>query len=278
MKPISFEQFNTVYQRAVTDIYRFWTPRMQQEIAAHCYGWSPERFDFKVYLQSSSIRFYRAYSAFSACGDKATVCDIGGFWGVFLIVLNELGFTVTMTEALGYYSNAFDELFHFISKKGVTVIDYDPFAIHDAPPGHFDIITVMALLEHYPHSLKTFMANTTSMLKKGGKIYMEVPNIAFWPKRMHLLSGRTPLVPLREIFLSQVPHIGHHHEFTIAELRDLVQLSGLVQVEEHFFNYSPGALISVQCLLRNPVQFLAFALLKDSRECLSVLCERQDGT
>lgn len=272
MKTLSFHDFNTVYQDSVNAVFNYWTPRMQEEIARHCYGWNRDLFDFKTYLQASSIRFYRAYRSFAEDKNNKSVCDVGGFWGVFLITLKKLGYNVTMTESLQYYSGAFNDLFKFISDCGVNVVNYDPFEPRSALQTKFDIITVMAVLEHYPHSPKFFMENMISMMKPQGKLYIEVPNIVQYSKRIPFILGTTPLIPVQDIYKSRVPFIGHHHEYTIAELRALADLSGLVIISEYFYNYSPGSHLSLKMLLRNPIQFFAFLFLKDSRECLSILC------
>lgn len=277
--PLSFEEFDRVYQESVELVFEHWTSEMQAEMAVHCHAWGPDLFDFKNYLTVSSNRFYRAYRAFASRGHKQRVCDVGGFWGVFPITLKELGFDVAMTESLQYYGDSFGRLFKYIAERGVPIFDYDPFE-----PGarllapRFDVVTVMAVLEHYPHSLKVFMENINALMANDGRIYIEVPNIAYWPKRVGLLRGQTPLALVGDIYRSGVPFIGHHHEFTIAELRELARLSGLSVLTEDFYNYTPGAVPGFKMLVRSPLQFLAFSFLKDSRECLAVLCKTKDAT
>jgi len=228
MRRLSFHDFDKIYQESLEAVYKYWTPQMQKEIATHCYGWNPDLFDFKTYLHASSIRFYRAYGSFAEDDNIKSVCDVGGFWGVFLITLKKIGYNVTMTEALQYYSGAFSDLFKFIADRGVNIVNYDPFESGAALTTRFDIITVMAVLEHYPHSPKLFMENIISMMQSNGKLYIEVPNIAQYTKRIPFMLGKTPLIPVQDIFKSKVPFIGHHHEYTIAELRALADLSGLV--------------------------------------------------
>ncbi|MBA3806438.1 MAG: class I SAM-dependent methyltransferase [Acidobacteria bacterium] len=275
MKPLSWQAFNEVYQASVRRVLEHWTTQMQWEIASHCRGWSPDRFDFRDYLEASSVRFYRAYRAFTKAGDPPSICDVGGFWGVFPVTLRELGYDVTMTESLQYYGGSFNPLFDYIRERGVTILDYDPFQPEARLIARFDVVTVMAVLEHYPHSLKPFMENVVSLLPPGGRLYLEVPNIAYWPKRIELLRGQTPQTPLADIFHSETPFIGHHHEFTLAELRELVASSGLSVISEDTYNYTPGSLPALKRVLRSPLQFLAFSLLKDSRECLAILCRRE---
>lgn len=275
MTPVPFAEFDRLYREALDGVWAFWSPEMQRQMAAHHHGWGVERFDFGAYLRASSTRFHRAYRAL-ALEEGRSVCDVGGFWGAFPLVLRALGYRAVMTESLRYYSGSFLRLFDHLARAGVEVVDLDPFEPGSPLPERYDAVTVMAVLEHYPHSLRAFMENVVAGVGPGGRVFVEVPNVAFWPKRMAMLRGRSPLTPVGDVYRSSVPFIGHHHEFTRAELREVAELSGLAVREEYSFNYSPrGGLL--RRLLR-PVQELAFAALPDSRECLAVLCTpRADG-
>jgi 2-polyprenyl-3-methyl-5-hydroxy-6-metoxy-1,4-benzoquinol methylase len=271
---VSFAQFDKIYLEAVQRVFAHWNAKMQETLAKHCYGWHPTLFNFENYLKLSSQRFYRAYTAFSANGLNQRICDVGGFWGVFPITLKMIGFEVVMTESLQYYGSTFDDLFGVVEKSGVSFIDYDPFEPDSCLAEEFDVVTVMAVLEHYPHSLRPFMENVIRLMKADGRLYLEVPNIAYWPKRVGLMRGNTPQAQLADIYRSAVPFIGHHHEFTIAELRELARLSGLRILSEDFFNYSNGMAAKWKTAIRFPIQSLAFQFMKDTRECLAILCEQ----
>lgn len=273
MRALSSKGFDAIYQDAVGAVLRYWTTQMQEKIAIHCYPWGPRLFDFERYLKLSSIRYYKAYRTFAEDGETQTLCDVGGYWGVFPVTLATLGYDVTMTESLQFYGGSFDPLFQYIASRGVKIVDFDPFAEGAPLLRTFDFIAVMAVLEHYPHSLKQFMQNVTALMKPRGKLYIEVPNIAYLPKRVNFLFGRSPHTPLRDIYLSAVPFIGHHHEFAMAELRDLAELSGLTVLAENFYNYSLDDSLNLKRILRNPIESLAFLLMKSGRECLSVLCK-----
>jgi SAM-dependent methyltransferase len=187
-------------------------------------------------------------------------------------VLRDLGYTVAMTEARGYYSRAFDPLFAFVASRGVEIADYDPFEANAALPTRFDAVTVLAVLEHYPHSLKRFMANVRGMIAERGILYVEVPNIAYWPKRVAFFRhGVSPLPPIEEIWESEVPFIGHHHEFTMSELRSLAKLAGLSVAHEDYYNYTLDN-FPVREVLRRPWLHLVPALVPRTRECLAVVC------
>jgi 2-polyprenyl-3-methyl-5-hydroxy-6-metoxy-1,4-benzoquinol methylase len=274
MKPVSFQEFDRIYQAGVSFVLEHWTPAMQTELALHCHGWRPGAFDFTGYLRASPRRFYRAYIKCAETGNASRVCDVGGMWGVFPLALKELGYDVAMTEALQYYGDSFSPLFQALTDRGVRILDFDPFDANAVLEESFDVVTVMAVLEHYPHSLKDLMANLDSMVSDGGRLYLEVPNIAYWPHRMALLQGRSPLANLADIYRSRVPFIGHHHEFTRLELTELAQMSGWRVIADESYNYTPGALPRLRYVVRAPVQFLAFALFPNTRECLTAWCER----
>jgi 2-polyprenyl-3-methyl-5-hydroxy-6-metoxy-1,4-benzoquinol methylase len=277
MRHLAEREFRTLYDTVVGEVIRFLTPAMQREIAAHNHGWSAGSTDFDVYLRASWVRYFRAYRHLVEQDPARTVCDVGGFWGAWPVTLARAGYRVTMTESLKYYSRTFDGLFEFLRAQGVEILDYDPFEDKGLCPGPFDFVTVMAVLEHYPHSLRGFMERVCGMTEDRGRLYLEAPNIAFWRKRIELLLGRTPLTPLREIWLSDVPFIGHHHELTLVELRELCSLAGLTVTDEACFNYSPGNLGGARLLFSHPLRSLAFRFLPDSREVIGVLCRKEPG-
>lgn len=275
MRPLPFGEFAAVYREVTREVWARWTPDMQERIARHCRDWGPGRFDFRVYLEASVRRYHAAYRAFAAEPVK-TVCDVGGFWGVFPATLARLGYQVTLTESLRYYGGSFDALFAHLAASGVRVVDYDPFG-REPPPLVADLVTVMAVLEHYPHSLRRLMDNVKGLCAPGGRIYLEVPNIAYWPKRVGLLRGRSPLPPLESIYESAVPYLGHHHEFTRGELRRLAKLAGLTVLRETSFTYSVAG-GPLRRALRRPLESLVQALVPGSREVLGALCAPAGGT
>ena len=236
MHVVSFKEFEQVYLRSVEEVISFWSPAMQDSIARHCAPW--KGFDFPAYLRLSSLRFYRIYSMILAAKPTGRVCDVGGFWGVFPLTLHRLGLVCDMTEAMGYYDSCFDRLFARIRSSGVRVLDFDPFSSANPVPGTYDLVTALAVIEHYPHSLAGFMGSLTAMIEADGRILIEVPNIAFLPTRWRMVRGISPLPDIADIYRSATPFIGHHHEFTRAELRRLLDLAGLRVVAEDSYNYT----------------------------------------
>ncbi|GAK46174.1 conserved protein [Tepidicaulis marinus] len=235
---LTYGAFQKVYEEALSSLIRHLTPEMQVEISRHCASWHPKVFDFNEYLSRSGIRAYYAYKALIESGGGDSVCDIGGFVGVFPVTLAKLGMKAFMTEALKYYGSAFTPLFEEIGKSGVEVIDYDPFEAPFDGDKKFDFITCMAVLEHYPHSPLPALRRLTGMVSESGRLYFEVPNICYWPKRVDMLFGKSPLPNINEVISSDVPFVGHHREYSQADLRALMEAADLEIISERAYNYS----------------------------------------
>ncbi len=274
MKPVSFAEFDGIYQDVVDFAISVWKPEMQRELAVHCSPWEQNRYDFEIYLRRSVVRYYPAYtSAVQISSTGLQRCEVGGFLGVFPMTMARLGFDVTMTETCSYYDDLFLNYYNTVEKQGVRIIDYDPFSPNSEINEKFDFASVMCLLEQYPHSLKTAMGNIVSLLKPGGIVHIEVPNIAYFPKRVAFLGGRSPLVPIEDIYRSEIPYIGHHHEFTLSELRKLASLADLEILSELSYNCSIDT-GTIGYMLKRPVEWLAYSLAPATRECLAITCRR----
>jgi 2-polyprenyl-3-methyl-5-hydroxy-6-metoxy-1,4-benzoquinol methylase len=262
---ITYKEFQKIYNKHLEIIYSFWTAEMQENIAKHNVGWAEHSFE--GYLKKSVKRFYIAYKNIPE-GAK-TCCDIGGFWGVYPIVLKELGYDVVMTESLKFYDKGFDKLFEYVKEQGVTILDIDPFEEEFNNDLNFDYVSVMAVLEHIPHSISFFMNNMNNIINKGGSLYIEVPNIAYVRKRFALLRGKSPLPHIQSIYNSASPFIGHHHEYSLTELESLYIVNDFEIVNRERYNYSME--INPIKLMRYPLAYIAFVLIPNAREVLAII-------
>ena len=207
----------------------------------NCSAWAPNRFNFRTYLECSEKRYLMALSMLGGVEHLGKFCDVGGFFGAFPLALGRLGVDVCMTETLSYYSNSFCHLFEYLVDQGIKIIDWDPFSTSISTQTgtyNFDTVTLMAVLEHYPHSPKNLMRHVSELLVNRGTLLIEVPNLASWPRRAALLRGKSPLPDIATKWTSAIPFIGHHHEYTLSHLQQLISLSGLTIRELRCFDYS----------------------------------------
>jgi methionine biosynthesis protein MetW len=106
------------------------------------------------------------------------------------------------------------------SLDGVQVQSADLNTRLPFPDATFDAVTAIAVLEHLfdPYLV---VAEFNRVLKPGGQLIVEVPNLAWLPRRVDVLFGRLPVTGDEEGWDG-----GHLHYFTFSALRQLLTSHG----------------------------------------------------
>jgi SAM-dependent methyltransferase len=235
--------FRRVYQQSVTDVMRFITPDRQALFARHDLSLHPDKHDLRVYLMASERRYMELLALVNSCSTQQVpnavgALEVGGFLGAYPLTLARLGVPVTLAEKYGYYYGTLDDLAEFLTNQGVNIWDVDfTEPLPEAPPT-FSLVTNMAMIEHLPSSPKKLMDNLRSCLDENGLLILEVPNVAYWPNRLEALRGLSIHQPLELVYESEPPYLGHHREYTVDELCNLLAWSGFRVCDVRLFNYS----------------------------------------
>ncbi len=243
MPPIlDLTAFREAYVRSVDDVMRFVTAERQAVIATHNFALRPGQFDLGLYLRASERRYVelvRMVNTYALYGpDDLRALEVGGFLGAYPLTLARLGVPVTLVERYDYYHGAFDDLAAYLQSAGVAIWDTDFTKALDVPPSRHTLVTNMAMLEHLADSPKIIMDNLAAATDEHGLLVVEVPNIAYYPKRRQALMGRSIHPDLAAIYRSAAPYTGHHREYTRQELLDLLTWTGFTVEEVTLFNYS----------------------------------------
>jgi hypothetical protein len=239
---LDINRFRDAYRRSVQDVMRFVTPERQAVIATHNPALRPGRFDLGVYLRASErryaelIRLLNAHARFDR--EELRTLEVGGFLGAYPLALARLNIPVTLVEHYGYYHGAFDELAEYLASAGVAIWDADFTQVLRAAPERHTLVTNMAMLEHLADSPKILMDNLASATDERGALVIEVPNIAYFPKRRGALMGRSVHPDLAAVYESAIPFTGHHREYTLQEAIDLLSWTGFAVDEAALLNYS----------------------------------------
>ena len=237
-------EFADAYANAVATVLPYLGQDRLGGLGRHNPAWGPGRFDVATYLDESVIRYGHALRLLaqspSPLAAGASVLDVGGFMGAFPLTLVRLGYRVTLSERYDYYDGAFDDLCARLIAEGVEVLDVDFTEDEISTDRRFDAITNMAMLEHLAHTPKPLMGNLRNALVRDGVLVVEVPNVAYWPKRLAALFGDSTLPPLRDVYDAAVPFTGHHREYTKRDLRNVLEWSGFRVDDLISYNYTPS--------------------------------------
>jgi hypothetical protein len=239
---IDISRFGDLYRQSVRDVTRHLTPDGQRVVGRHSPALAPGRTDLRAYLDASVKRYEIALEAYRDAGGLTSgtprALDAGGFLAAFPLALSRLGFDATLSETFSYYGGAFDELRAYVEANGVTVWDLDLTQPDAAPDASFQLVTNMAMIEHLPDSPRPLMDNLGALMAQDGRLIVEVPNIAYLPRRLQALRGNSVHPPLADLLESEPPYLGHHREYTAAELRQLLEATGFRVERLVHFNYS----------------------------------------
>ncbi len=176
------------------------------------------------------------------------ILDVGSGSGMLLSVLANLGHQCCGLDLLGP-----GEMPSTYRHPGIEYhtsnVEVDSYPFPDAS---FDAVTCCQVLEHFSHSPLHALSEMKRVLKPGGVIELDVPNVACFRNRLRLLRGKNITWDYREHYLHAKPlfHNGysfypfrHNREFTRAELRLLLFEAGFRDVRVRFMkdrNYRTG--------------------------------------
>lgn len=231
---VDLADFRRVYRGAVIDVAATVGARELEKIALHdppLAQWDPVE-----YMERSELRYVHALRLLERRAPAdAAVLEVGGFLGVLPLALARLGLPVTVAERYDLYDGALDAVKALLLEAGARVWDVD-FTSDDVPEERFPVVINMAMVEHVAGSPRRLMENLRRVC--GSCLLLEVPNLAYGYKRWELARGRTIHPALRDVYASAAPFTGHHREYTLADLHELLRLSGFRVAETTTFNYS----------------------------------------
>jgi SAM-dependent methyltransferase len=159
-------------------------------------------------------------------GSPPRVLDVGANIGSFALLAAKHGCRVS---ALDYASYA-DIYAKITAERGVEYRACD-LATDPLPYGDnsFDFVTYTDVIEHHAFSPRPVLREIHRVLVPGGRVIILTPNQASIYNRLMLLFGRSIYGDFDHFFDTGADgsiYLGHHHEFTRAELRAALERTG----------------------------------------------------
>ncbi len=177
--------------------------------------------DWANYLRCSVARMVHAAGALRRAGVRTgRLLDYGAYFGNFAGMFADLGFEVEAVDFFRTYEGALERPLSLMRDRGVTVRDFDEVGrdLMGLAEGGYDVVLCAGVIEHIPHSPKGLLASLNRVLKPGGHLIVDTPNVAHLYKRQALARGDSVWPPLVAQFYSPVPYEGHHREYTAPEV------------------------------------------------------------
>lgn len=168
------------------------------------------------------------------------VLDVGAGHGVLAALLTELGHecvAVDAVEPAERFARAYRDHDILFQRCNVEV---DPLPFDDEC---FDAVVCCQVLEHFTHSHLPAIREMHRVLRAGGILEVDVPNVASLRNRSRLLRGKNITYDYVEHYLNAEPtlHAGrsfyplrHNREFTRAELRVLLEMGGFRKIDVEY--------------------------------------------
>jgi SAM-dependent methyltransferase len=205
-------------------------------------------YDWRGYLRCSAARVARVAEELSRIPEGARVLDVGAYFGNFTRVAASMGFSVDALDAYRAYGDALRPWTDGLEAAGANPIDFADVGLdlHGLPDRSYDAVLVMGVLEHVPHSPRQLLRAAHRVLKPGGFIVLDTPNIAYLYNRERLARGESIMPPLASQFDCDPPFEGHHREYTMDEVRWMLERTAFEHVVVDTFNYSLFALEALQ--------------------------------
>lgn len=173
-------------------------------------------------------------------GKGDALLEIGPGCGDVLLTLSEHYRQCVGLEFSPVRSRQLQNLFSGIEHVNIITGDFENMSLAEYPAESFDTVLMIAVLEHLVNPFET-VKRIYGLLKPGGRLVIETPNMAKWTRRLKLLFGFFPSTgSLDEGFMSydkKTPTTlhdeGHFHYFTYRSLRKLLLRFGFCKVEFH---------------------------------------------
>lgn len=132
------------------------------------------------------------------------------------------------------------KLFPILRKQGIEMVVCDldkPFPFNSKS---FDLVLFLAVIEHLPNSPRFQLEEILRILKPEGLLILDTPNLgAFERKYNMLIHGKGPYFELEHFFFSESPFSGHHREYNLAEVKQMLEWTGFSVNQAYFFDCAP---------------------------------------
>ena len=199
------------------------------------------QWQWASHLRCSVARLVHATAALRARGVRSgRVLDFGAYFGNFSLLMARQGFTVDALDAFRQYAPALDGPNALLRAAGVRLLDFADVGreLEQLPDAEYDVVLCTGVVEHIPHTPRFLLEALDRVLKFGGQLVVDTPNLAHIYNRQRFARGESVHADLPSQYYAPRPFEGHHREYTLAELVWMLNQIGHEAIQLEAYNYS----------------------------------------
>lgn len=155
---------------------------------------------------------------------EPVVCDLGGYFGIVGAALSKLGYTAHVVDTFGDLATADEhaDVRAWWQRHGIEPHDVDlqradlrlPFEDESV-----DLVTLLAVIEHFPNTPRIVLEEAQRILRPDGLLIVDTPNAGAFGNRIgFLIHGEGFWAPIRDLYESGIPFLGHKRCYSRREL------------------------------------------------------------
>jgi SAM-dependent methyltransferase len=159
-------------------------------------------------------------------------CDLGGYFGIITAAISGLGYDSELVDSYGSLLKETEhrDLHAWWRRHNIPVHDIDlqtPSLRLPFDDASFDVVTLLAVLEHFPHTPRLVLTEIHRILRPDGMLIVDCPNAgAFGVRVGFLMHGEGLWAPISELYFSDIPFPGHSRCYSRGELVQVLQWAG----------------------------------------------------
>jgi SAM-dependent methyltransferase len=198
-------------------------------------------YDWCAYIRCSVIRMVNALEVLRGAGVvTGRILDYGAYFGNMALFCRLAGYEVAAADGYRDYGDVFDGCRRDLRAAGIEILDFADVGLdlRGIGPESFDAVLALGVIEHVPHTPRGLLESLNRVLRPGGVLVLDTPNLAYLYTRERLARGETVFLPIEQQYETEVPFEGHHREYTPREIRWMLERLGHSVAELRTFNYS----------------------------------------
>ena len=202
-------------------------------------------YDWAVYIRCSVIRMLNALEVMQQAGiGSGRILDCGSYFGNMALLCRLAGYDVTAVDGYRGYGAVFQACMQAMRDAGIQIMAFADvgFDLAGVPQESVDGVLALGVIEHVPHTPRPLLESLNRVLRPGGALVLDTPNLGYLYTRERLARGETIFTPIEQQYVTELPFEGHHREYTIREVRWMIERLRHRVTEIRTFNYSLYAL------------------------------------